>query len=101
MPSDLLNAREAAQRLGISVHTLYGWLSASSKGRLEIHNRPLSINYFQTGRRGQGRIKIESQEIDRLLLLMQPKPESTARRKRSKAAPALQHITTPLERPDD
>jgi hypothetical protein len=101
MTRRLLNSKDAAAALGVSVLTLYDWLSQSDAGEFEIRGQPVAIGYYQGGRRGQGRIKIDTEEIERLLSLMRVAPKATRSRKRSERKSALQHITTKLGRPDD
>ena len=101
MASRLLNSKDAAAALGVSVLTLYDWLSQSDAGQFEIRGQPVTIDYFQGGRRGQGRIKIDTQEIDRLLSLMRVTPKTKQVRQRPEIRTSLQHITTHLGRPDD
>ena len=99
--SSLLSSADAAQRLGISVLTLYDWLSQSDAGQYQIRGQQVTIEYYQGGRRGQGRIKIATGEIERLLNLMKVSPQSKPTR-RPKTAPAKPtHITVTLGRPDD
>ncbi len=97
----LLTSAHAADHLGISVLTLYDWLTQSDSGEFQIRGQQVTIDYFQGGRRGQGRIKLSDHEVQRLLNLMrvQPKPPRTRRSVPSKRS--LQHITTTLGRPDD
>ena len=96
-----LSSNHTAKRLGISRTTLYDWLSQSDSGCFVICGVPVSINYYQTGRRGQGRIQIEAAEIERLLSLMKvsPNPKQLLRTTRKKAS--LTHITATLGRPED
>lgn len=101
MLSELLSSEKSAQRLGISVLTLYDWLGQSDVGEFIIRGQPVTIEYYQGGRRGQGRIKIDAQEIERLLLLMRVTPRTTYARKRPEKKTILQHITTKLGRPTD
>ena len=101
MASRLLNSKDAATALGVSILTLYDWLSQSDAGEFEIRGQPVTIDYFQGGRRGQGRIKIDTQEIERLLSLMRVSPKARRARPRPKKRSTLQHITTKLGRPDD
>lgn len=101
MSSDLLSSGQAAQRLNISVLTLYDWLSQSDAGEFEIRGQPVTIAYYQGGRKGQGRIRIDTQEIERLLSLMRVAPKAARSRKRAQNKSALQHITTKLGRPED
>ncbi len=46
MSDDLLNPREAAQRLGITVTTLYDWLSQSDYGLLKIRGEQVTVDYL-------------------------------------------------------
>jgi hypothetical protein len=101
MANQLLNSKDAAAALGLSVLTLYDWLGQSDAGRFEIRGQPVTIAYYQGGRRGQGRIKIDSREIDRLLSLMRVSPQPNALRKKPTKKPTLQHITAKLGRPED
>jgi len=79
MECDLLTPRQAAQRLGVTAATVYSWLAESNAGTFMLHGRPVTIAYFQTGRNGRGRIRIEATEIDRIMELMQVCPRPTAR----------------------
>lgn len=100
MGPELLTTREAAQRMGISVSTFYLWLAQSDAGEFAIRDQPITIEYFQTGAKGQGRIKIEAQEINRLKDAMRVQP-SPARERR--ILPTRDHypgITVKLGRPD-
>lgn len=97
----LLTTQQAAQALGISVFTLYDWLSQSKNGEFEIRGEKVSIAYYQGGRRGQGRIRIDRKEVDRLLSAMRVTPKAPRARRQSKAKTELQHITSKLGRPDD
>ncbi len=101
MSDELLSSMEAAQRLGISTATLYTWLSQSDAGTFMIRGQPTTISYYQGGRKGQGRTKIDGQELDRLLSLMMVSPKTTPRRRRPRKQSSFQHITTKPGRPDD
>ena len=90
-----------AASLGLSVLTLYDWLGQSDAGEFEIRGQPVTIDYYQGGRRGQGRIKIDTREIERLLSLMRVAPKQARARKQSNRKTTLQHITTKLGRPDE
>ena len=96
-----LSSKEAAAALGISVLTLYDWLSQSDAGEFEIRGQPVTIAYYQGGRRGQGRIRFDAQEVERLLSLMRVTPKVTRTRKRPQKTSAFQHITNNLGRPED
>ncbi len=101
MVTELLTSHEAARRLGISPATLYDWLSQSDAGNFVIRGKPTTIHYYQGGRKGQGRIKIEPQEIQRLLALMSVSPKSGSIRRPVRPTTPFQHVTTKLGRPDD
>ena len=77
----MLSSEQAARRLGISVLTLYDWLSQSDAGSLVIRGQPVTIDYFQGGRKGQGRIRIETAEVDRLRELMRVRPQPARTRR--------------------
>ncbi|MFN3150483.1 DNA-binding protein [Bremerella sp.] len=83
MSTKLLNSEQAADALGISVPTLYDWLSQSDRGDFAIRGVPVTISYLQGGRRGQGRIKVAAKEVERLLELMRvsPKPKKELRKR--------------------
>ena len=101
MDMQLLSSHQAASWLGISTATLYDWLSQSDAGTFAIRGQPLSINYYQGGRKGHGRIKIHRQEVERLLGLMRVSPRSTPVRRPPTKKASFQHITSKLGRPDD
>ena len=100
MPDDLLTAAAAARRLGITVTTLYDWLGRSRIGGLEIRGRRVTINYLQAGAKGQGRIRIESAEIDRLRDLMRVQSLPIVCRAPRTTPVHWPGITVPLGRPD-
>src|SRR4051794_30717466 len=81
MAEELLSARQAAQRLGLALTTLYDWLGRSDRGRLGLRGRPVQIAYLQGGARGRGRIHLEASEVERLkdLLRVQPQPRPAQR----------------------
>jgi hypothetical protein len=103
MSSELLTSELAAESLGISVSTLYDWLAQSDAGTFKIRGQPVTINYFQGGRRGQGRIQIEASEIERLKEAMRVRPRPKRRRRRRRPTKPMSYpgITVPLGRPDD
>jgi hypothetical protein len=101
MSPELLSSEQAAPRLGISVLTLYDWLSQSDAGEFKLRGHSVTIDYYQGGRRGQGRIKIDTKEVERLLSLMRVAPKAARARKRPEKRTTLQHITAKLGRPND
>lgn len=100
MTNELLSTNEAAQRLGISRATMYQWLADSDAGVLVIRGQPVTIDYLQGGAKGQGRIKIEAREVERLKGLVRVYP----RRPPTRRPPIRRHtfpgITVLLGRPD-
>ena len=100
MSPELLTTREAARRLGISVGTLYLWLAQSNAGEFALRGRPITIEYYQTGARGQGRIRIEAREIDRLKDAMLVPPSSALERRLPTQRQHYPGITVKLGRPD-
>ena len=101
MPSSdqLLRAAEAARRLGITATCLYDWLGQSDRGLLVIRGQAVRVNYFQGGPRGQGRIRIEVAEVERLKELMRVVPQAYAPRRLPVCATSFPGITVPLGRP--
>ena len=100
MEREYCNSAEAAKRLGISRLTLYCWLYKSDSGDFLIRGKPFTIEYLQGGAAGQGRIKISSAEIDRLLEAMRVQPLPKERRRSHLRHDFFPHITVPLGRPD-
>ena len=74
MERNLLTAAEAARALGISRATMYGWLAQSNAGTLLIRGQPYTIEYLQGGAKGQGRIQLETVEIERIKDAMRVQP---------------------------
>ncbi len=101
MSQELLSSQDAARRLGIRPATLYDWLAQSDAGTFMIRGQSTTINYFQGGRKGQGRIQIEDQEVERLLDLMKVQPKTVPIRRPLQKPSTFQHITTKPGRPDD
>ena len=101
MNAELLNTTEAARRLGISRATFYQWLADSDSGTFALQGRPVSIQYFQGGRRGQGRIQIEATELARLRKLMQVRPRHIRQRRPPQKRHAYPGITVELGDPGD
>lgn len=99
MDGELLSAAAAARRLGISVTTLYDWLGQSDHGLLKVRGVPVTIEYLQTGPRGEGKISIESREIHRIRELLIVQPQSIAVRRPTRSTRSYPGITVPLGRP--
>lgn len=98
--SDLLSPAQAVSRLGISVTTLYDWLGMSDKGLLVIRGQPVTIDYFQGGPQGQGRIRIEAAEVERVRELMRVRPQHLKPVRHPIPRKCFPGITVPLGRPD-
>ena len=99
MSEDLLTSRQAARALGISAASLYDWLAQSNAGTFVLHGRPVTIDYFQGGAQGQGRIKVEAKEIERLKDLMRVRPQPALQRKLPVKTDNFPGITVKLGRP--
>jgi len=101
MFGELLSSQEAAQRLGISVTSLYDWLARSDQGEFMLRGQSLTISYLQGGAQGQGRIQIEASEIERLKGAMRVHPKPQPRRRLPSRMQQYPGITVPLGRPED
>jgi hypothetical protein len=99
MSGQLLSATEAAERLGITVTTLYDWLGQSDHSLLVIRGQRVTIHYYQSGSQGQGRIKIEADEVERLKELMRVVPQRALLRRPPMPRNQFSGITVPLGRP--
>jgi hypothetical protein len=99
MPDDLLSAKEAAQRLAIAPATLYSWLGLSDCGLLVIRGQLVTIRYYQGGPSGQGRIRIEPCEVERIKELMRVVPQKAIPRRLQQRCDQFPGITVPLGRP--
>jgi hypothetical protein len=86
--------------LGITATTLYGWLGLSDRGLLVIREASITIDYFQGGPRGQGKILIDASEVARLKEAMRVQPSRPRSRRPSCAPSRFPGITVPLGRPD-
>jgi hypothetical protein len=96
----LLSANEAAERLGITKTSLYAWLAQSDAGNLVIRGVPFTIDYLQGGAKGQGRIKIESREVQRIREAMRVRPRPDRPRRPPRRRQTFPGITVKLGRPD-
>lgn len=100
MGDELLSTREAARRLGIAVASLYDWLGRSDRGLFVLRGRPVAITYLQSGPQGQGRIRIEAAEVERLKDLLRVRPHRAVPRRPPTRRDSFPGITVPLGRPD-
>ena len=99
MSEQFLTATHAAMRLGITVTTLYDWLGQSDYGLLIIRGEKVTVRYYQGGPQGQGQIRIEANEVERIREFMRVVPKRMAVR-----SPDVRHnrfpgINVPLGRP--
>jgi hypothetical protein len=101
MTTELLTTRAAAGELGLSVASLYDWLGQSDRGLLVIRGHPVTIEYFQGGPQGQGRIRIEAAEVERIRELMRVRPQHARPIRRPVPRHTFPGITVPLGRPDN
>lgn len=99
MSQSMLTVAQAASRLGISSTTLYDWLGQSDRRLLKIRGRQVTVSYFQGGPQGQGRIRIEAAEVERILELMKVVPAVAVPRRASRRTVCFPGITVPLGRP--
>jgi hypothetical protein len=101
MATEWLTAKEAAHRLRMAVTTLYSWLGLSDRGLLIVRGLPTTIDYLQGGGRGQGRILLDSREVERLQELMRVKSQPSLLRQSPSPRPGVfPGITVALGRPD-
>lgn len=100
MAAEYRSPTEAARLLGITVTTLYDWLSQSDYGLLQIRGEKVTVDYLQAGPAGHGRIRIAASEVERLLELMRVKPKQIVTRRPPLQRTTFPGITVPLGRPD-
>lgn len=100
MAEELLNTDEAARRLEIARVSFYQLLADSNAGTLVIRGQPVTIDYFQGGTQGQGRIRIEAGEVERLKELTRVHPQPPRRRRPPARFQTYPGITVPLGNPD-
>jgi hypothetical protein len=101
MDHALLTAHEAAQKLGMTTASLYDWLAQSDAGQFRLRGQPVTIDYFQGGPKGQGRIRIEDREVERLKDLMRVRPCTPWPRRPPVQEAHYPGITVKLGRPRD
>lgn len=64
-----------------------------------IRGAAVTIDYFQTGRRGQGRIHLEAHEVDRLRDLLRVRPQKPIPRRMPVNLSLYPGISVELGRP--
>ncbi len=96
---EMLTPKQAASRLGVTTTTLYDWLGRSRRGLFVLRGRPVTVEFFQTGEKGQGRIRIAAREAERLLELMRVPVEPGPGRRPPVRRDRFPGITVPLGRP--
>jgi len=100
MSDVLLTTSAAAEKLGFSVTTLYDWLGQSDRGDLVIRGQSVTVDYLQSGPQGQGRIRIEASEVERIKELMRVRPQCAPPRRPRVRRDTFPGITVPLGRPE-
>ena len=101
MDIQLLSTKEAAEMLGVSTTTFRNWLTQSDMGTFTVRGQRVTIDYYQGGRQGRGRIKIEQREVERLLDLMRVYPKPLKSHLPPNPKPRYQHIKVQPGRPTD
>ena len=101
MSGVLLSPKQASEHLGIAVATLYDWLGQSDWGVLQIRGQPATIGYYQGGPRGQGRIRIDELEVERIRELMRVIPQAPHKANSPLVRDRFPGIKVPLGRPKD
>jgi hypothetical protein len=99
MPEDFLTAAESASRLGVTRATMYAWLGLSRRNLLEIRGQRVTIEFFQTGAKGQGRIRLDAREVERIREFLRVKPTAAPERRPSVPRRTFPHISVPLGHP--
>ena len=97
---EMLTPTQAAGRLGITATTLYDWLGRSRRGLFVLRGQSVTVEFFQTGAKGQGRIRIPAREVERLKELMRVPVEPVRIRRPPVRRERFPGITVPLGRPD-
>ncbi len=95
----MLTPKQAASRLGVTTTTLYDWLGRSRRGLFVLRGRPVTVEFFQTGAKGQGRIRIAAREVERLRELMRVLVAPLQTRCLPVRRDRFPGITVPLGRP--
>jgi hypothetical protein len=97
---EMLTPKQAAARLGVTATTLYDWLGRSRRGLFVLRGQPVTVEFYQTGAQGQGRILLPAREVGRLKELMRVPVEPTRTRRPPVRRDPFPGITVPLGRPD-
>jgi hypothetical protein len=80
--------------------SLYDWLAQSDAGTFVLRGQSVTIDYLQGGAKGQGRIKIEANEVERLKELVRVRPQPARRRRPPIRRTRFPGITVELGLPD-
>ena len=97
---EILTPTQAASRLGVTTTTLYDWLGRSRRGLFVLRGQSVTVEFFQTGAKGQGRIRIPAREVERLKELMRVPVEPVRTRRPPVRRDRFPGITVTLGRPD-
>lgn len=97
---EMLTPGQAAGRLGVTATTIYDWLGQARRGVFVLRGRPVAVEFFQTGAKGQGRIRIPAREVERLRGLMRVPVAPERVRRPPVRGDRYPGITVPLGRPD-
>jgi transposase-like protein len=101
MSDVLLTTSTAAEKLGITVTTLYDWLSQSDRGDLVIRGENVTVDYLQGGPKGQGKIVIEASEVTRIRNLMRVRPQTARCRRHPMPRGFFPGVNVPLGRTNE
>jgi hypothetical protein len=96
----MLTPGQAASRLGVTATTVYDWLGRSRRGLFVLRGQPVTVEFFQTGAKGQGRIRIPAREVERLREMMRVPVEPARTRRPPVRRDRFPGITVPLGRPN-
>jgi hypothetical protein len=97
---EMLTPRQVAARLGVTATTLYDWLGRSRRGLFVLRGQAVTVEFYQTGAKGQGRIRLPAREVERLKELMRVPVEPARVRRPPVRRDRFPGIIVPLGRPD-
>lgn len=80
---------------------MYQWLSDSDAGTLVIRGQSVTIDYLQGGTKGQGHIRIDAREVERLREAMRVQPRHVLERRPLRKRHHYPGITVELGDPND